>query len=347
MGRSFRSLKPALGGAFLLAFLIFQPGNAWAGKLLQITSFSYDQHFRPGEIISFTVTVKNNEPTNQGAELVILANPLSAGETLTLADEGSGNGAVPAGGSFTFQRTVAAPAAGVYTINFLLLDGDGVRVDQVKGKFPLHVGTETESLRVFPEFLNLGTLPPGRFMHPVPLEVSWSYFRFNRLRLDQPFTIRIYTDNAARYHGVPNALEKSSAAGLVSLDGKYTIPLKVWTLNFGPDIQETGWESRAAGPPPVEDDDYWIGPPLLEGARSQGSASWVRLPDLADMTTNPISWRRLIGQDPHDSRFVSDSNPTGDFTLLSPFTFYLAMETGASAVSGSYSTTLVVELWTP
>jgi len=97
----------------------------------------------------------------------------------------------------------------------------------------------------------------------------------------------------------------------------------------------------------VDDDDIWIGPPLLEGGRNLGSASWVRIPDFRDMSVNPITWRRLIGQDPFDNRYAVDSNVTGDFTLRSPFRFYLATEAGPAAVEGSYSALLVVELWTP
>ncbi len=65
------------------------------------------------------------------------------------------------------------------------------------------------------------------------------------------------------------------------------------------------------------------------------------------MTANPVTWRRMIGQDAYDNRFVSDANITGDFTLKSPFTFYMATEAGAAAVEGTYTATLVVELWSP
>lgn len=352
------------GRSALLAFVlfglgIFRPGAAEAAFNLRIVSASFDQHFNPGDPVSFHVRVKNNEATNQFAEVDISITNLETGAELTLvpvltqtvlANDGAGfdisyiasNGDAP-----TQSGASSAIPKGSYTVAFTLFDGNGDRSDQLRGKYPLHVGTETESVRVFPEIINLGTIPPGRYMHPVPFEVTWNYFRFNRLRVDQPFAIRIYTDNGPRYHGISKALRQVSPAGLVSLDGRYTIPVKVWTLNFGPDVQETGWDNSLAGPPPVDDDDYWIGPPLLEGSRSLGSANWVRVPDLTDMTTNPVTWRRLIGQDPTDNRFVSDINPTGDFTLRSPFTVYMATEAGPSAVAGAYSMTLVVELWTP
>lgn len=335
------------GFLFSLAVLAF-PSPAHAAKNMKIISVSYNQHFQPTDQILFTVVVQNNELTAQGAELVIISTKIGTGTETVLADVGSGAGNVPPdGGTFTFNVTVGRQPIGLYTITFRLLDGDALRSNQVRGEFPVHVGDETETVRVFPEAIHLGAIPPGRYMHQVPIEVTWDFFRFNQLRIDQPFVIRIYTDNSGRYHGVPGAVQRGPVAGLVSMDGRYSIPMKVWNLNYGPDIQETGWDSPLAGPPPVDDDDFWIGPPLLEGVRSEGSAMWVRVPDLTDMTTDPVTWRRLIGQDPDDDRFVSDINPTGDFTLASPFTFYLATEAGASAVSGTYSTTLVVELWTP
>lgn len=331
-----------------LALLLLAAPCAFAQKNLRIVSASYDQHFNPSEAPTFTVTVQNNEPTNEGVELVIIANNLDTEQESVLADVGSGAGAVPAaGGTFTFRTTVGLLAAGTYTLTFRILDGGAARSDQLRGKFPIHIGSETESLRLFPETINLGTIPPGRYMHPIPVEVSWSFFRFNQLRQDQPFTIRIYTDNAGRFGGIPGAVAKVSPAGLVHMSGRYTLPLKVWNLNLGPDVQGTGWDATLAGPPPVDEDDHWLGPPLLEGKRNLNSTSWARVPDLVDMTANPIGWRRLIGQDPYDSRFVSDTNLTGDFTLRSPFTFYIATDAGPTAVEGTYTASLVVELWSP
>ncbi len=306
---------------------------------------AYDQHFNPNEPVTFTVIVKNNETrSNEFAEVdVTLTNTDTEREsTLTPVMTATvlANSTAPLVRSYTV-------AAGNYTVSFPLFDGNGAKTDQVAGKFPLHIGSETEALRIFPEILSFGTLPPGRSMLPTPITVSWDYYRFNRLRLDTPFAIRIYTDNAARYQGVPGAVLKNSPAGLVSLDGKYALPLKVWCSNFGPDVQGTGWDASLAGPPPVDDDNEWIGPPLLEDRRNYDSATWVRIPDFSEMTSDPISWRRLIGQDPSDSRYANDTNRIGDFTLKSPFTFYLATEGGPIAVEGKYAATLIVELWSP
>jgi len=341
----------------LSAICLF-PCPAFAAFNLKLVNTSFDTHFNPpGEPVTFQVTLRNNETTTQFAEVDISITDISTGQERTLVPVLTVS--LPAGGQTTltgtyrtaFQKAPTGASGiispGSYTVAFTMFDGNGDRTDQLRGKFPLHVGSETEDLRVFPEAINLGTLPAGRHMFPTPIEVRWSFLRFNRLRQDQPFTIRIYTDNAARFEGIPHALRKASPAGLVSLDGRYAIPLKCWNLNYGPDIQETGWDAALAGPPPVDEDDFWRGPPLLEGRRNYDAASWVRIPDLVDMTPNPVTWRRLIGQDQSDSRFATDSNPTGDFTLKSPFTLYLATDAGPTAVEGSYATTLVVELWSP
>ena len=337
-----RTLLPLAG---MTALWLAYPSPALAAFNLKVQSFSYDTHFHPGELITFHVTVANNETTGQFIEVDITLTNLANGQEITLVPVLTGSTGPQQ--AITLTRTYAVPAEGSYSVSFPVFDGNGDRADTARGKFAIHIGTETESLRVFPEVLSMGTLPPGRTLCPTPLEVRWSFFQFNRLRQDQPFSIRIYTDNAARYHGIPHALRASSPAGLVSMDGRYAIPIKCWMLNFGPDIQETGWDASLAGPPPVDEDDFWLGPPLLEGGRSLGSANWVRIPDLVDMSPNPVTWRRLIGQDQYDNRFVSDINPVGDFTLKSPFTVYLATETGPSSVEGSYAANLVVELWNP
>lgn len=348
--------------AVALGLLGLFPSPSFAAFDLKYTRpSSFGTHFNPGESVTFTVTIRNNETVDRFAEVDVTLVNQATGAELTLTpvitatigalQEVTLSASYPTVASATTPSTLSGATPqipeGSYSVSFPLFDGNGDRADSLRGTFPLHVGTETESLRVFPEAVNLGTIPPGRYLHPMPIEIRYSYFQFNRLRQDQPFTIRIYTDNAARYEGVPRAIQKPSPAGLVSMDGRFVIGLKCWTLNFGPDIQETGWDAAIAGPPPVDDDDYWLGPPLIEGGRSYGSANWVRIPDLVDMTPNQITWRRLIGQDQYDNRFVVDTNVTGDFTLRSPFTLYLATEAGPTSVEGTYAANLVVELWSP
>jgi len=336
-------MKAALRSCLVLAVLVCWAPPAWAATL-RILDVAYNQHFTPGESMTFRVRVQNLEPTGQGIELVVILTNLSTGEETTPIDVGSGT--VASGATFTFTPSTPA-VTGSYTVTFRILDGDAIRSDQVTGKFPIHVGTNADALHVFPDALHLGAIAAGRYLHPIPLEIRWEFFRFNRLATDEPFSLRMYTDNAPRYGGIKGALQPSSPAGLVSEDGRFTVPFKIWTANFGPDVQETGWDADSMGPPPVDDDTFWIGPLLTEGGREGSAVAWLRVPDLSEMSSNRGSWRRLIGQDPFESRFVSDTNATGDFTLPSPVTVYVATEGGPTAVEGRYSATLVVELSSP
>lgn len=327
----------------LLVGLVLAPAPAWA-LTLRILDASYDQHVVDGGLWTVRVRVQNLEPNTQAMELVVILTNQVTGEATTPIDVGGPS--IVSGGIHTFVQSTGV-SAGRYTVAFRILDGSAVRSDQITGRYPLHVGTNTDLLHVFPDALSLGTIPPGRFMHPIPLEIRWDFYRFNRMATDQPFAIRVYTDNAARYRGLPGALHPTSPAGLVSDDGRFSIPLKIWTVNFGPDFDETGWKASAMGPPPVDDDTFWKGPLLTNGEREVGAVAWLRVPDYSEMTSDPSSWRRLIGQDPADQRFVNDTNVTGDYTLASPVTVYLATEGGATTVQGRYSATLVVELWSP
>jgi len=159
--------------------------------------------------------------------------------------------------------------------------------------------------------------------------------------------MRIYTNNASRYKGIPGAILQGSPAGLVSSDGKYTTPLKIWCLNYGPDEQETGWSATLSGPPPVEEDTYWKAPLLDEGKRFEDKLTWERIPDYSEMTSAKSTWRNLIGQTMYDGQYVTDLNMPGDFTLSSPFSAYLAMETGSTTPRGNYSCELIVEIYSP
>ncbi|PIQ83006.1 MAG: hypothetical protein COV76_00700 [Candidatus Omnitrophica bacterium CG11_big_fil_rev_8_21_14_0_20_64_10] len=343
---------------------------AEAAANMKIIGFSYRENFNPGEPVRFEVVVQNNENTAQFAEVDITLTQLGIGNEITLTPVLTGT--IPAGQQATLVHaytttgaTLNATAAsatiplGQFTVTFPLVDGNGDRSDTARGFFPLEVGNESEQLSLFPQVLDLGSVPPGRYMHPMPVEVSWSYFRFNRIRKSQPFAIRIYSDNASLFSGVKEAIHRASSAGLVHESGRYSLPMKVWDLNYGPDIQKSGWDAALAGPPPVDEDEFWVGPLLLGenphgpfaggivDGRDGSLASWVRVPDLTEMTPDPITWRRLMGQDEFDLRFAGDSNRTGDFTLASPFTFYLATDAGPTAVAGRYTGTLIVELWTP
>lgn len=350
----------------LLGYLIFFFAGVLAfSQDVKILDIYYDSHWTPGEKPTFTLTAINNDIViNEVYYSVVLTNR-STGKEVTPYPTSPNTLIAANGGTAIISAPTASTqwtaTAGSYTVTFILYrTSDDKELDRKYGTFTLEVGYTTDYVSAFPDFLDLGTLQYGRYMHPVPIEVSWSFYSRNFMRKGHPWYMRIYTDNHKRFKGIEGAIYRgrtvvmeggstsafASPAGLISEDGRYTIPLKVWCLNFGPDVEE-GWDPNLQGPPPVKDDYYWKGPKLDSGKRDLFRVAWEWIPDYEDMTTDPYTWRRLIGQDPYDTHFVSDSNPSGDFTLPSPFQIYIAYETSPTAVVGKYSTDLIIEIYSP
>lgn len=323
---------------------------------VEIVDYQYYTHFNPGESVTFTIKLKNN--TNviqevQGLFALTKQGTDTSIENYTVAE-------VIGAGTTTTHTTAWTAAAGLYTVTIKSYGG-GALSQTTYAPLPVHVGKTTDSVAAFPKVLDMGALQYGRYMHPVPVEISWDFYeRSHQIRKDQPWYMRIYTDNHKRYKGTDGAIysgrtatqERGSAsamgspAGLISSDGRYTIPLKVWCLNFGPDVEE-GWDTNLLGPPPVKEDYYWKGPLLDNGKRDNSRVAWEWIPDYIDMSADPAAWRKLIGQDPFDTHYVSDSNPTGDFTLTSPFQIFIAYETSPTAVEGKYWSDLIIEIYSP
>jgi len=340
-------------------------------KNLKIISYNYPTHFMPGELVDFTVIFKNYEPNAQWGEVDIVLTNHSTGAEVTGYPIDSAMPAAGATATLTnFQQQIPLPAhkwsatEGLYTVTLLLYDGNGNLVHRIFGAEPIHVGQATDYISAFPGVIDLGAVPYGRYMYPNPIKINWSFYLKNQLRKDQPWYMRIYTDNGAKYRGVEGSLYRTrklyttsrkwvrtsaegGSGGLVSTDGQYLLPLKVWCLNYGPDWDEIGWNPTLLGPPPVTDDYVWKGPLLNDGKRDTDRSAWAWIPDYADMGIDPRSWRRLIGQDPYTKEFVTDNNPTGDFTLPSPFDIYLATETSPATVKGRYMGKLILEIYTP
>jgi len=360
----------------LIIFSFVNPKLALAAKNLRIISYNYSTHFRPGETVSFTVTVQNNETINDewGEVDIALTNQIT-GITVSpyTIDETTLPHIPKNGGTYTltnFQQRTPLPwhnwsaTEGRFTVKFILYDGDGNAAHTVYGSEPIHVGRAVDSVSAFPNIIDLGVIPYGRYMYPNPIKIHWDFYLKNQLRKDQPWYMRIYTDNSSRYKGIDGTIYKSrrkyttskiwvrtsgegSPSGLVSSDGKYNLPIKVWCLNYGPDWDETGWNTNLLGPPPVNDDYVWIGPQLDDGKRDTDRGVWLWIPDYMDMSGDKRTWRRLIGQDPYDRELVSDNNPTGDATLDSPFDIYLATEGSPTSVIGKYTGKIIIEIYTP
>jgi len=321
----------------------------------------------PGEAVSFKIEIQNTTgapPSPAWYINVVITNQATGQElgsypTVSTVDT-PGNSSV----WYTTDSYNWTAVQGLYTVSIILYNESDVKQHQIWGSEPIDVGRTEESVSAFPNIIDLGVIPYGRYMYPNPIKIHWDFYLSNRLRKDQPWYMRIYTDNAARYKGIEGAIygsrkvyttskirvaasSEGGVSGLVSSDGKHTLPLKVWCLNFGPDWDEIGWNPTLLGPPPVNDDYVWIGPQLDNGKRDTDRSVWMWIPDYSGMSADKRTWRRLIGQDPYDNEFVTDNNPTGDFTLDSPFDIYLATETSSSTVIGKYTGKLIVEIYTP
>jgi len=337
---------------------------------MRIKNYTYQTHFRPGETVTFNVTGENTGSNNVNyTYLTIALTNRSTGVATELTSAASG---VVAPGATVNLSTSWTAQKGLYTVTIILVGFDPlsaiwhheVAVHTVYGSEPIHVGRAVDSVSAFPNIIDLGVIPYGRYMYPNPIKIHWDFYLKNQLRKDQPWYMRIYTDNSSRYRGIEGTIYKSrkkyttskiwvrtsgegSPSGLVSSDGKYTLPLKVWCVNFGPDWDEMGWNTTLLGPPPVNDDYVWKGPQLDDGKRDTDRGVWLWIPDYMDMTGDKRTWRRLIGQDRYDREYVTDNNPTGDFTLDSPFDIYLATEASPSTVIGKYTGKLIIEIYTP
>lgn len=353
---------------------LIAPLSSFAAQPGRIIDSHYLTHFSVGETVRFTAVIKNLGTVADDYYIQVVLTNVTTGKEFAPYPT-SGDGSIGAGKTMVLTTGLPAPipggigavpadwtsVAGIYSVTILLYNTGVPEVNRISGREPVHVGSATESLAAFPKVLDLGTLQYGRYMHPMPIEISWNFFGFNsQIRKDRPWYMRIYTDNQKRYQGIYGAVYSGriatqegggasamgSPAGLISEDGKYTIPLKIWCLNFGPDVEE-GWDANLLGPPPVQEDHYWKGPLLDDGTRDKTRVVWERVPDYMDMTADTATWRKLIGQDPFDTHYVSDSNPAGDFTLPSPFQVFVAYETSPTAVIGKYTTDMIIEIYSP
>jgi hypothetical protein len=341
----------------IVGIYAISPLPSFATQSGKIMDYHYLTHYSISETVNFAATVKNTGTVFDDYYIQpVLTNYDTGAESYSTPVTGTINA-----GETGILRASWVAVSGLYTVTIILYSSGDLEVNRVYGREPVHVGRAVDSVAAFPRVLDLGALQYGRFMHPVPVEINWSfYLRSSQVRKDHPWYMRIYTDNHQRYQGVERAIyfgrtatqeggsasAMGSPAGLVSSDGKYAIPLKVWCLNFGPDVEE-GWDANLLGPPPVKEDYYWRGPLLDTGRRDSTRVAWEWIPDYIDMSADPATWRKLIGQDSYDTHYVSDSNPTGDFTLPSPFQVYIAYETSPTSVMGKYSTDLIVEIYSP
>lgn len=345
-------IKKLFGTAIIIFILQLIYINQ-ADAAFSVSSYHYKKTARPGENIVITLRVFNN---TAAMSMYTITTVLTTRSTLSF-EFSSGLIVTRANERDTVTISVQAPQEeGVYSVS-LILDGSLGGIAQVLrqyGTYPIVIGNPRQSINAHPSRVNFGRLHEGRFMYPIPIKIRYKVFSFNDLGDVNPWTIRIYSDNANKYTGI-GALTKLSPAGLVHSSGKYAVQLKFWNLNWGPDAHATGWDPELQGPPPIEDDLFWKGALLDESTPEKNlydveRQPWLRIHDYSEMTNDIHHWRRCVGVYTYDGQFINPTNTTGDFTLSvppDPFEIYLAVEIGSTAVRGKYTGRLVLELFSP
>lgn len=144
---------------------------------------------------------------------------------------------------------------------------------------------------------------------------------------EYPWILRVYTDNL-HFSGVAGALNRPKPGGLISTDGRFSIPLEIHSPTFGPEV----WRRV----PDLNESDY---------ISYQPSPEPVDLPVYTDCI--------LFGIDPRNAAWVAgrdgllytaDDNVLGDLTIRVPFEIFLRAEVSAQSVQGEYEAVLYFEI---
>jgi hypothetical protein len=141
-----------------------------------------------------------------------------------------------------------------------------------------------------------------------------------------PWIMRIYTDNL-NYKGIGGGFGIESPAGLISEDGKYSLPLDANCLNWGeeewlriPDVNDPGYKSYTA--------------PKNVGAGTHTERIIMGIdPRNADWVSGPD---RVL--------FDADDNPLGDITLETPFAIKFRARVGPHTPVGNYEGRVYIEI---
>jgi len=143
---------------------------------------------------------------------------------------------------------------------------------------------------------------------------------------EYPWIMRIYTDNI-NYTGLAGSIRGKGPAGLVSTDGRFTIPIKVHCPNFGKD------EWRIV--PDINQPNYRNYLPST--------------PKIKSIYTDCI----LMGIDPRNADWVAggnqilfdaDDNIIGDMTISTPFDIRLKAKFDPTSVKANYTANLYIEI---
>jgi hypothetical protein len=144
---------------------------------------------------------------------------------------------------------------------------------------------------------------------------------------EYPWIMRLYTDNL-QFSGVGGTLRPQNPAGLVSVDGRFLLPLSVHAPTFGegifrriPDLNEPRYKPYQPSAEPKEP---------------------VSFTDCVILGIDPRNATWVAGED--GILFTEDDNLLGDFTVPTPFELTLRAEATSTSVQGTYDAFLYVEI---
>lgn len=142
---------------------------------------------------------------------------------------------------------------------------------------------------------------------------------------EYPWIMRVYTDNNI-YSGISGAVKAQNAAGLVSIDGRFLIPLFVNAPNMGihyksvPDINQNNYK-----------------PYMPE--RLNTPANYA---DCIIMGVDPRNERWVAGD--NGILFDEDDNTVGDIAMPTPFDLKFNARFDERAVASNYTANLYIEI---
>ena len=141
-----------------------------------------------------------------------------------------------------------------------------------------------------------------------------------------PWVMRIYTDNL-NFAGAGEGFGTENSAGLVSKDGKYTLPLQANCANWGmdewlriPDLNEEGYKPYS----PTAEVGVGTHTDRIITAIDPRNADWVSGPD------------RVL--------FTPDDNILGDITMETPFDIKFRTNIGPNTPMGNYEGRIYIEI---
>jgi hypothetical protein len=142
-----------------------------------------------------------------------------------------------------------------------------------------------------------------------------------------PWIMRVYTENS-HFQGIAGSILPQNRTGLVSKDGRYTVPLEINTPQHSRD--------KFITVPDISDPDYIPYTP----APQPNEASFYS--DIIVIGVDPRNAIWVAGQD--QFLHTDDDNTLGDLTLPTPFELFLKATFDEVTAQAEYVARLIIEV---